>query len=136
MFLINQKKQPTVALSTAEAEYMSLAEAVKEMKWLRQLLEELGFPQEITEMMQDNQSCVQMAKGNINHQRSKHIDMRYHFIQDAVANGELTLKWIPTKDMIADIMTKVLPTPTFIKLRSLLNVQSAADFQNQSKEAV
>ena len=61
------KKQATGALSTAEAEYMALSEATKEMKWLRQLLEELGFPQEITEIFQDNKACVQMAKGNVNH---------------------------------------------------------------------
>jgi hypothetical protein len=62
------KKQATVALSTAEAEYMALAEATKEMKWLRQLLEELGFSQDVTEVFQDNKACVQMASGHINHQ--------------------------------------------------------------------
>ena len=62
--------------------------------------------------------------------------MRYHFIQEAVIEGELKLTWVPTKDMVADIMTKILPAPTFLKLRSLLNVLSAADFENQSKEAV
>jgi hypothetical protein len=53
-------------------------------------LEDLGFNREITEVFQDNQACVQMAKGNVNHQRSKHIDMRYHFIQEAVKAGEMS----------------------------------------------
>jgi hypothetical protein len=129
------KKQATVALSTAEAEYMALAEATKEMKWLRQLLEELGFTQNVTEVFQDNKACVQMASGHVNHQRSKHIDMRYHFIQEAVAEGQLKLTWIPTKEMLADVMTKVLPAPLFTKFRSLINVISLVNFETQGKEA-
>jgi len=130
------KKQATVALSTAEAEYMALSSATQELKWLRQLLGELGFKQNLTEIFQDNQACFQMAKGNVNHQRSKHIDMRYHFIQEAVAAGEMKLTWVPTTDMVADIMTKVLPAPVFVRLRDLLNVKSASEFGNASKEAV
>lgn len=130
------KKQATVALSTAEAEYMALSSATQELKWLRQLLGELGFEQTLTEVFQDNQACVQMAKGNVNHQRSKHIDMRYHFIQEAVTAGEMKLTWIPTSEMVADILTKVLPAPIFLRLRALLNVQSLSVFQNRTKEAV
>jgi hypothetical protein len=130
------KRQPTVALSTAEAEYMALAEATKELKWLRQLLAELGFNQEPTEVFQDNRACVQMANGNVNHQRSKHIDIRHHFIQEAIENGDMKLTWVPSADMVADIMTKILPAPAFIRLRDLLNVLSLSDFLDHSKEAV
>jgi hypothetical protein len=61
--------------------------------------------------------------------------MRYHFIQEAVAEGQLKLTWIPTKDMLADVMTKVLPAPLFTKFRTLINVISLGDFETQSKEA-
>ena len=132
----HQSKQPTVALSTAEAEYMALGEAAKEMKWLRQLLQELGFTQEPTEIHQDNKACVQMANGNVNHQRSKHIDMRHHFVQEAIKNGDIRLSWVPSADMIADIMTKVLPAPLFTKFRLLLNVISLSAFERQIQEAL
>jgi hypothetical protein len=130
------KKQPTVALSTAEAEYLSLSSATKEMLWLRQLLAELGFPQQATIMNQDNQSCIQLANTNSNNQRTKHIDIRYHSCREAVKSGKMTVKWCPTKEMYADIMTKPLATPRFLQLRDDLNVVSLDFLHGRSKEAV
>jgi hypothetical protein len=130
------KKQATVALSTAEAEYMSLSSATQELKWLRGLLAELGFPQEITEMKQDNKSCIQITQGNHSHQRSKHIDIRHHFIKDEINLENMKMTWCPTNDMIADIMTKPLPRPRFIELRDKLNVISVNQFEASNKKSV
>ena len=62
--------------------------------------------------------------------------MRHHFIQEAIEAGEMKLTWVPTTDMVADILTKTLPAPTFLRLRDLLNVISLDRFSNGSKEAV
>jgi hypothetical protein len=129
----HSKKQATVALSTAEAEYMSLSSATQELKWLRCLLDELGFPQEITEMNQDNKSCIQITHS---HQRSKHIDIRHHFIKDEINLSNMKMNWCPTKDMVADIMTKPLPRPRFIELRDKLNVKSIDQFLTTIEKSV
>ena len=76
------KKQPIVALSTAEAEYVVLCSATQETIWLRQLLTDIGQPPaDATVIWEDNQSAISLAKNPLCHSRSKHIDTRYHFIQ-------------------------------------------------------
>jgi hypothetical protein len=103
--------QLTVALSTMEAEYMAIAEAIKELMWLRQFLEELGHKEEsetATMLQTDNQGAIALAKNPVNHSRAKHIDIRYHFIRDAVSNSIVWLQYVPTADMTADSLTKAL----------------------------
>ncbi|KAL7296878.1 hypothetical protein TKK_0010268 [Trichogramma kaykai] len=87
------KKQKSVALSFSEAEYMSLSDAAKEAIFLSSLLKELA--------------CYQPSY----HARSKHIDIRAHFIREALKDGKFTLEYMPTEEMIADILTKALPKP-------------------------
>jgi hypothetical protein len=101
------KGQKSVALSTMEAEYMALNECLKEGIWLRQLLKEMGFPQQHpTIVYEDNDSCIKFTKNPQSHQRSKHIDIRYHFNRETVDRGDFTIVGCPTKDMVADILTK------------------------------
>lgn len=103
------KKQSHVALSTAEAEYSSMANAAREAIWLRNLLSELGHPQGgATTLHGDNQSALAIAKQAQYHQRSKHFDTRNHFIRDCAKNGTIDLKYCPTAEMTADIFTKAL----------------------------
>jgi transposase InsO family protein len=103
------KRQPTVALSTSEAEYMSLASAAQTAIWLRRLLGDLGFTQEkATEIFEDNQGCIAMAKNPVNHDRTKHIDIKYHFVRELLESGVISLTYLQTEDMLADVMTKGL----------------------------
>jgi len=112
----SSKRQPTVALSSMEAEYMAHAQVTIEAIWLRNLLSELGFKQKVTTIYEDNQSCIALAKNPIDHQRVKHIDTRYHFIRERIESGEINLEYLPSEDMIADALTKALPKPAFTKL--------------------
>ena len=79
---------------------------------------------------------MNLAKGNKNHQRSKHIDIRYRFVQENIENGKLKLEWISTDEMLADILTKPLPYPRFEQLRKALGMISRQEYSNVSKAAV
>jgi hypothetical protein len=119
----SSKKQPTVALSTVEAEYMAASNATREAIWLRVLLEDLGFTQgEATTIHADNQGCIALSRNPVSHSRAKHIDIRHHFIRERVENSEVDLKFCSTKDMVADIFTKPLARESFEKFRAALGV--------------
>ena len=102
--------QKTVALSTMEAEYMALSSAVQEAIWLRRLLSEFGKInlEQPTAMKCDNQSAIFFTKDPVQHQRSKHIDVRYHFARQAQQEKTISVEYIPTEEMLADALTKSL----------------------------
>ena len=111
------KKQATVALSTTEAEYVALSTATQEAIWLRRLLTDVGGPlEEPIVINEDNQGAIAMAKNPVGHARTKHIDIRYHFVREGVQNGAIFLNYVATDEMIADILTKPLPKHPFEKL--------------------
>ena len=113
------KKQTSVALSTAEAEYISLSSASQENAWLRRLLVDIGLNvQGPTVLMEDNQGAISMAQNPVNHSRTKHIDIRYHYVRECVQDGSLILQYCPSEKMLADILTKPLPKFQFEMLRS------------------
>ncbi|ODQ69604.1 hypothetical protein LIPSTDRAFT_32455, partial [Lipomyces starkeyi NRRL Y-11557] len=115
----NSKRQTSVALSTAEAEYMALSEAATEALYLRQLLRELHYSQLVpTVIYENNQSYISMAYNPTFHARSKHIDIRYHFIRERIESKEVALVHKPTEDMLADVFTKALARERFQRLRS------------------
>ena len=116
--------QPTVALSTAEAEYMALCSTTCEALFLRALLLEFGFKQPATAILEDNQSAINMSKSAMTQSRSKHIDVRFHFTREKLLSGEIFIKYCPTKDMIADILTKPLVTDRVRALTSLFLADS------------
>ena len=106
----SSRKQELVALSTAEAEYIAATHAAKEGKWLRRLTGELFGPnEEPTTLYCDNQAAITLATTDNFHARTKHIDIRYHFIRHKVETGAFKLIYCPTDDMVADILTKALP---------------------------
>lgn len=116
----SSKLQPVVALSTAEAEYIALAEATKEALFLRNLLEELHAPQGTVVIHEDNRSTIRMAENPMTTPRSKHIALRYHFIREHVGNGDITLRYIESGEMVADALTKALARPALAKHRSIM----------------
>jgi hypothetical protein len=115
------KKQSCVALSSAEAEYMAACEATREALFLRQLLTDLRSPVSgTTTIFEDNTGCQAMAKNPVNHSRRKHIDVKFHFIQDEVEKGTVSLEDINTEDQVADVLTKNLAAPKLTKFRKIL----------------
>ena len=115
------KKQTTTALSSAEAEYYAAGEATKEILWLRQLLSEIGCTQPTgTRLYGDNETAISIASNDTFHDRTKHIDMRHHFIREHVLAGTVDLTWISTKDQQADILTKALGKHIFTSFRALV----------------
>lgn len=103
------KKQRTVALSSTEAEFMAMTEAVKERLYLRRLFEELGLRElmDIT-IFNDNMGAIKLAENPIFHNRSKHIDLRFHFIREAVNEKLINIRYLDSNSMIADTLTKGL----------------------------
>jgi hypothetical protein len=105
------KKQSSTALSSAEAEYMAIASVAQEVIWMKQFLCELfNLPSKhiinTTDIYSDNTSAITISKNDIHHERTKHIDIKYHFIREGQKNNKFHIKWLPTKLQIADIFTK------------------------------
>ncbi len=111
------KLQSTVALSTVEAEYMAISAAVQEVLFLRQLITNLDHaPASSTRMLEDNIGCMALATNPMTTGKTKHIDIRYHFIREVVKSKAVTLEYCPTTDMLADILTKFsIPTALHLK---------------------
>ena len=113
-------RQTVVALSSTEAEYMSTTELLKEVIYLIQILVQMGVKlDKPTEIFQDNQGCVAMSKNTLT-KRSKHIDIKYHFIRQKVAEKVVNVTWIKTKNQIADIFTKALAYDLFVRFRNIM----------------
>lgn len=102
-------KQSCIALSSTEAEYIALSEAAKEAVYVRAVLTELTGQSNTVTLYSDNQSAAKLATNPVFHKRSKHVDIRYHYIREAVDNGVITLSYMPTEQMTADVLTKALP---------------------------
>jgi hypothetical protein len=115
------KLQPTVALSTAEAEYMAASECAQSVNWLRNMLSDLNCSQTgPTIIWEDSQSCIKMSRNPAGQRRTKHIDIRHHFIIDQCKKGHSVLQYCATNRMIADILTKYVPSKQFAFLRQYL----------------
>ena len=117
----NTKKQPTVALSSAEAELMALVEVTKEVAWLSMLLGELHYKVKRPSLIfVDNRSTINMAQNISEHDRSKHIRIKYNYIKDEIDSGEIKLEWVSTDTQMADIFTKALQGQLFVNMRNRL----------------
>ena len=126
------KKQTTVALSTAEAEYVSLAAAAQEAIWLRLLLKTLGQDTaNVIKIYEDNNSAICIAKNPVTHARTKHIDIKYHFIRDQIDRQVLEVDYCCTQEMVADILTKPLAKDQFEKLRERLGMKKLLNTEKE-----
>ncbi|KAG8474742.1 hypothetical protein CXB51_031399 [Gossypium anomalum] len=114
--------QTTVALSTTEAEYMAITEACKEAIWLKGLFSELNEDLQISTVFCDSQSAIFLTKDQMFHERTKHIDVRYHFVRDIIARGDIVVSKISTHENPADMMTKSLPITKFEHCLDLVGV--------------
>ena len=112
-------------MSTAEAEYVSASEATTQAIWLRFVLDDFGEMQaEATTLLCDNMSAISMAKNLVFHQRTRHINRKYHFIREALQEGVINVKFCRSEEQLADIFTKALPKDRFKKLKLNLGVKS------------
>ena len=110
----SSKKQSIIALSSTEAKYIAEMHAAKEGIWLKSSVREIiGGKAGALTVMADNQGAISLAKDNKFHACTKHIDLRYHFVREAVEEGKIKMKYIPTSKNISDIFTKALPKPRF-----------------------
>ena len=114
--------QSTIALSSTEAKYMAVTEIVKKTIWLQGLVTDLGFKQQEVTVYCDSQSAIHLAKNQVYHSRTKHIDVRFHFIREILDEGDILLQKIGTEDNPADMLTKVVTGIKFQHCLELINI--------------
>ncbi|GKA05242.1 hypothetical protein Tco_0684362 [Tanacetum coccineum] len=121
------KKQQSVAMSSAEAEYVAAAGCCANILWMKSQLTDYDIIYEKVPIFCDNTSAIAISNNPVLHSRTKHIDIRYHFIRDHILKGDIELHFIPTQYQLADIFTKPLDEPTFKRLiveLGMLNIDS------------
>lgn len=119
------QKQKCVALSSCEAEYMAATAAACQGVWLRNVLSLLTNENESPVVLYvDNKSAIDLAKNPVFHGRSKHIDIRFHFIRGCIERGEIEIKYVASDQQRADVLTKALSVTKFERMRKLLGVRS------------
>jgi hypothetical protein len=118
----SSKKQTSVALSTAEAEYVAAGQCCVQLLWMRQTLRDFGYNLSKVPLLCDNESAIRMAENPVEHILTKHIDIRHHFLRDHQQKWDIEVFHVSTENQLADIFTKPLDKSTFCKLRSELNI--------------
>lgn len=114
--------QKIVALSSTESEYIALSEASREAVWLKGFMNELGYSQEAIRIYFDSQSAIALSKNAVCHERTKHMQTKYHFVRDLIADGWVQVVKIATEYNPADIFTEVLHVGKFKGALDLLRV--------------
>jgi hypothetical protein len=116
------KKQSSVALSTAEAEYVVVGWCCAQLLWMRQTLRDFGYNLSKVPLLCDNESAIRLADNPIEHNRTKHIDIRHHFLRDHQQRGDIDVSHTSTENQLADIFTKPVDEKKFCRLRSEINI--------------
>jgi hypothetical protein len=122
------KKQNLVALSTAEAEYIATGHCCPQLLWMRQTLRDYCYKLTKVPLLCDNESAIHMADNPVEHSRTKHISIRYHFLRNHQQRGDIEIVYVSTKEQLANIFTKPLDEKTFTKLRNELNILDSRNF--------
>ncbi|GJV79246.1 hypothetical protein Tco_1515116 [Tanacetum coccineum] len=116
------KKQQSVAMSSAKAEYVVAAGCCASILWMKSQLSDYDIHYKMVPIFCDNTSAIAISNNPVLHSRTKHIDIRYHFIRDHILKGDIELHFIPTEYQLADIFTKPLDDPTFTRLKAELGM--------------
>ena len=116
------KKQNLVSLSTADAEYIATASCCAQLLWMKKLLHDYGITQDTMCVFYDNMSAINLSKNPVQHSKSKHIKIRYHFIRELVEEKTVYLEFINIDNQKADIFTKPLDGPRFESLCKAIGV--------------
>jgi hypothetical protein len=117
------RKQTSVAFSTIEVEYIATCSASSEVVWIRNLLVELfDLELEVTYIFCDNHSCIKLSENPMFHDKSKHVEIKYHYIKDLVQKRAVKLQYVATYEHIADVLTKPLSKVKFEYFRDKLGV--------------
>lgn len=114
--------QDCVTQSTTEAEYVAASEACKEAIWLSRLVADLGIKEDMPALHCDSQSAIQLAKNPVFHAKTKHMDVKYHFIREVIEDNKIQLVKVHTTENHADLLTKGLSGESFAHCRALLGV--------------
>jgi hypothetical protein len=122
------KKQNFVALSTTEVEYIAAGHCCAQLLGMRQTLRDYGYKLSKVPLLCDNKSAIRMADNPVEHNRTKHIDIRYHFLRDHEQNGDIEIAYVNTLNQLADIFTKPLDEKTYSKHRNELNILDSRNF--------
>jgi hypothetical protein len=121
------KKQHSVSTSTAEAEYIAAGSCCAQILWMRNQLRDYGLLLNKIPIFCDNTSAIAISNNPVQHSRTKHIDIRYHFLREHVMNGTVELHFVPTEEQLADIFTKPLDESTFSRLVGELGMLNLSD---------
>jgi hypothetical protein len=119
------KKQSSVSLSTAESEYIAVATCCTQVIWMKQTLIDIQVEyDEPIPIYCDNRSTISISKNPMIHSKTKHIPIKYHFLQEQVAEKTIRFEYVGTKEQVVDIFTKPLPQEAFEHLRQRIGVTS------------
>ena len=118
--------QKTVALSSTKAEYMALSDCCRQVRWIINLLGEIGFPLFGFPLLGDNMGSIFMSNNQAQDRRTKHIDVRYHHIREVTESGLVSVYYIPTDQNVADLLTKNLAWVKFKRFRDQLGLEFKA----------
>ncbi|MBW0498453.1 hypothetical protein O181_038168 [Austropuccinia psidii MF-1] len=125
------RKQPTISLSSAKAEYLLLTDLMSELLWFKQFIEEINILTMTREILvhEDNQECIDTPNSdcNTNTRRMKHIDIQLHFIQDIIENKIIGLTYTPTANMLANFLTKSVSRPAIRRALKELGLHTTGD---------
>ncbi|GKC01900.1 hypothetical protein Tco_0993510 [Tanacetum coccineum] len=120
----SSKKQTSTSISSTEAEYISMSGCCAQILWMRSQLSDYGFAYNHIPLYCDNKSAIALCCNNVQHSRSKHIDIRHHFIREQVEKGVVELYFVRTEYQLADIFTKALPRERFEFILPRLGMKS------------
>jgi hypothetical protein len=118
----SSKKQTSTALSITKVEYVVAGQCCAQLLWMRQTLQDFGYNLSKVPLLCDNESAIHLEDNSVEHSRTKHIDIRHHFLRDHQQRGDIDVCHISTENQLADIFTKPLDEKRFCRLRSELNV--------------